>query len=103
MHHFFADDSQLYRFLKPRSTASVHQAVIDTELSVAAAQEWMLANKLKCNADKTELIVFTPSRSTSLSQVSVSIGGISVGVTVFVTLECTKITSYHGVSCKPCL
>ena len=38
----------------------------------------MLSNKLKCNAEKTEMIVITPSRSASLGQVSVSIGGMDI-------------------------
>ena len=79
MHHFFADGSQLYRFFKVRSPESLQQAICGTEISVAAAQEWMLSNKLKCNAEKTEMIMFAPSRSAPLNQVSISIRGTEVG------------------------
>jgi hypothetical protein len=76
--HFFADDAQLYRFVNAKSPEMLHQAVTDTELSVRIAQEWMTSNKLKCNSDKTEVIMITPSRSASPKQVSISIGGVEI-------------------------
>ena len=62
--HTFADDNQLYKFFELKSTESQQEAVDCIEQTVSDALEWMAANKLKCNAEKTEVIVFTPKNKT---------------------------------------
>ena len=76
-HHFFADDSQLYQFFKAKCTTSLHQAITNMEVSVQVAQELMVRNKLKCNADKTEVLTITP-KGTSIAPVSLMISGSEI-------------------------
>lgn len=76
-HHFFADDSQLYRFFQNRNNVSQKQAIQETEHSVQIAQHWMLSNKLKCNPEKTEVLVVTP-KSSPAEDVTIQIEGTEV-------------------------
>jgi hypothetical protein len=76
-HHFYADDSQLFRFFLAKSVMSLVQAVQDTEDSVKLAQDWMLSNKLKCNPDKTELLVITP-KNRAVDNVTIRVGEAEV-------------------------
>ena len=52
----FADDSQLYVFFKPGDTSSEIDAKNRLEMCIKEINEWMNANYLKLNGDKTELI-----------------------------------------------
>lgn len=60
--HMYADDTQLYLPFDLSSPVSAHQAVIKLEDCIEDIRKWMSANKLKLNDDKSELIIFTPSR-----------------------------------------
>lgn len=66
-YHFFADDSQLHDAAEPLLVPSLVQ---ETTLCIGKVSDWMKANKLKMNDEKTEIIpIGTNSR---LKQVSVS-------------------------------
>ena len=60
--HFYADDSQLYIAFKPKCEQTV-DVVKRVEACVAEVKHWMIANRLKLNDDKTELIVFSTRRN----------------------------------------
>ena len=51
--HAFADDTQLYRHCRRTDTAS---AAARLEQCITDVGRWMYANRLKLNADKTELL-----------------------------------------------
>ena len=52
--HFYADDTQLYCSFKPENQTVSVSAI---ESCVKDIDNWMLANRLKLNRDKTELLV----------------------------------------------
>ena len=55
--HFYADDTQLYCPFKLHDQAAAVQAI---ESCLNDIDAWMLANMLKLNRDKTELLVIGP-------------------------------------------
>ena len=55
--HFYADDSQLY---PPLRSADSLQTVLDC---LEEVKVWMGSNFLQINNDKTEVIIFGPSKS----------------------------------------
>ena len=55
--HFYADDTQLYIHLNHKNATS---AMDKLNSCLHDVKNWMDSNKLKLNADKTELIVFVP-------------------------------------------
>jgi hypothetical protein len=73
MHHFYADDSQLYIVFNPRSSLSRDDAVKKIEACAEDIRIWMTNNFLKLNEDKTELIIVT-SRQMVFDSFSVTIG-----------------------------
>ena len=52
-YHFFADDSQLHDAAEPLLVPSLVQ---ETTLCIGKVSDWMKANKLKMNDEKTEII-----------------------------------------------
>ena len=56
--HFYADDTQLYIHLSPKSTKT---AFTQLQQCLSHVQSWMGSNKLKLNPDKTEFILFGSS------------------------------------------
>ena len=77
MHHFYADDTQLYVILNPRQDfsaqlQSLNQCVDDIRM-------WMRLNMLKLNDDKTEVLLIGSNNSLNhLRSVSVKVGNASV-------------------------
>ena len=55
--HFYADDSQLYVSFSVKDEHDGSIAVGQLENCVKQIQNWMVVNKLKLNADKTELLL----------------------------------------------
>ena len=58
LYHFFADDSQLYKSFQAISNAIQQSAKMALEQCIASIAQWMFANRLKLNMDKTEFITF---------------------------------------------
>jgi hypothetical protein len=54
----YADDTQIYQVIKPQGDWSDLSGRLERCLSDIA--DWMSANMLKLNQDKTELIIFAP-------------------------------------------
>ena len=54
---FYADDTQLYISFSPLSNEDTHSAMMRLQACVVAIQNWMIVNKLKLNADKTDAIL----------------------------------------------
>ena len=56
--HTYADDTQIYVSVCPTSCNGVRTAVCKLEQCVCKVQNWMSANFLKLNAEKTEVMAF---------------------------------------------
>ena len=52
--HLYADDTQMYISFSPLSNEDTNSAMMRLQACVIAIQNWMIANKLKLNADKTD-------------------------------------------------
>jgi hypothetical protein len=75
--HFYADDTQLYIAFAPDDKEDV--CIQNVEACVSEIRQWMAANYLKLNDDKTEFIVLGSRHSLSkVSSSSVQIGEICV-------------------------
>ncbi|GFS02931.1 reverse transcriptase [Elysia marginata] len=53
-YHIYADDSQLYRLTQVNDISVVIQSLNECVIDVS---EWMAANKLKLNEEKTDIII----------------------------------------------
>ena len=58
LYYFFADDSQIYKSFAAASIGDQERAKTSIEKCIASIAEWMFANRLKLNMDKTEFITF---------------------------------------------
>ena len=58
-YHFYADDTQLYLSFETSSAEDLSICKSTIEDCVRDIDLWMLANKLKLNSDKTEILVFS--------------------------------------------
>ena len=58
-YHFFTDDTQLYLSFETSSAEDLSICKSTIEDCVRIIDLWMLANKLKLNSDKTEILVFS--------------------------------------------
>ena len=56
-YHLYADDTQMYIAFKPSDPQSVSTSVNTIETCAANVIDWLTDNKLKCNGDKTELLI----------------------------------------------
>ena len=69
--HFYADDTQIYLSFNPtdalQSKSLIEECIQDVQL-------WMVANKLKLNGDKTELLVLTARQRPEPPLDSIKIG-----------------------------
>ena len=55
--HCYADDSQLYLSFNPSCAVSQDDAIRSMETCISDVKQWMTADKLMLNDDKTEFIV----------------------------------------------
>ena len=55
--HCYADDSQLYLSFNPSCAVSQDEAIRSMETCISDVKQWMIADKLMLNDDKTEFIV----------------------------------------------
>ena len=71
----FADDSQLYNKLNPKCPKSQMNAKTTLEHCLNRVSDWMTANRLKLNGNKTEFIPFgTKTHLARLSFEEITIG-----------------------------
>ena len=54
--HLYADDIQLYISFSPLSKEDTNSAMMRLPACIVAIQNWMIVNKLKLSADKTDTI-----------------------------------------------
>ena len=76
--HIYADDTQLYLAIKPITQQAVDIGVARLEgcLTDILVYTWMSQNKLKLNADKTEVLVLgTLKQRAKISVPSISVNG----------------------------
>ena len=53
-HHLYADDTQIYTSF---NTSNMNSKMSDLQSTLISVQDWMFANKLKLNPDKTEFML----------------------------------------------
>ena len=76
----YADDTQLYLSLKPNTSSSQYEAIIEKiGLCIKAIRAWMITDKLKLNDGKTEfLIIGTRQQLSKVHIEKLSVGDVSV-------------------------
>ena len=73
--HIYADDTQIYMSFTPNINC-ISLSISRIEECIKAIEAWMLANRLKLNGDKTEmLIIGTHQQCRKLSNISINAGG----------------------------
>ncbi|CAC5412707.1 unnamed protein product [Mytilus coruscus] len=83
-YHCYADDTQVYMFIKPLDNWVNYFSKL--ELCLSDISSWMSTNMLKLNQDKTELIIFTPKHL----KASVPNLQLKVGNKVISSVSCVK-------------
>ena len=79
--HAYADDTQLYISIKPINQRVVDEGVARLENCLTDIYTWMSQNKLKLNADKTEVLVMgNPQMRAKISIPSITVNGVIVPV-----------------------
>ena len=58
--HFYADDTQLYMGFDPTDHEHTTSVLTQVENCINDRRIWMVENKLKRNADNTEVLILTP-------------------------------------------
>ena len=79
--HAYADDTQLYISIKPINQRVVDEGVAKLKNCLTDIYTWMSQNKLKLNADKTEVLVMgTPQMRAKISIPSITVNSVIVPV-----------------------
>ena len=74
--HIYADDTQLYLSIKPITYQAVDIGVARLEGCFTDIHTWMSQNKLRLNADKTEVLVLgTLKQRAKIAVPSISVNG----------------------------
>ena len=72
-------DQQIYLSFKPVKLEDKENCIRRLEACIAKIREWMMANMLKLNDDKSELVIFgTKQQLAKIGEVSIAIGNIRV-------------------------
>lgn len=75
-YHQYADDTQVYCDLSPRSPALLNTGVVKVEKCLEEVKLWMAQNKLKLNESKTECIIFsTKQNHHQFGNIKITFGG----------------------------
>jgi hypothetical protein len=75
--HGYADDTQLYCAIKPKSPELLSQQLRRMERCLESVRIWMKKNKLKLNDDKTELLIIC-SKPELVKNVTIKIGNATI-------------------------
>jgi hypothetical protein len=81
MYHLYADDTQLYVSIDSSNPISINHTRERLVKCIAEIKLWMTENKLKFNADKTEVMVISSGfNKRQLSVLDLTVGDDVVGV-----------------------
>jgi hypothetical protein len=81
-YHFYADDSELYLSFEPNDACDEKAAHEKISACLASIKEWMFANKLKLNDEKTEYIIIGRKHDTEKTRINnVTVGNEVVSKT----------------------
>ena len=87
--HIYADDTQIYFFIKPTTATESIRRVEDCLSSI---HQWMTSNYLKLNSDKTEVLLIGTYQQLAKYRInSISVAGIQV------TLQQTPVRNFGVV------
>ena len=86
----YADDTQLYLHCKPTETGT---AVTTLELCLAAIGQWISANRLKLNSDKskTELLWTGTGTSSRLKALTSSLLAVNIGLFTVIPTDTARL------------
>ena len=78
--HLYADDTQLYISFSPLSNEDTNLAMMRLQACVVAIKKkWMIANKLKLNADKTDaILICSPPIKNNIDMPRIELGNMTV-------------------------
>ena len=77
--HLYAGDTQLYISFSPLSNEDTNLAMMRLQACVVAIQNWMIANKLKLNADKNDAILIgSPRIKNNIDMPRIELGNMTV-------------------------
>jgi len=76
--HLYADDTQLYKAFNPTISDEQGSAVSSLQEVCVQTKSWMAANKLKLNAEKTEVLAVTPKHKPALTPITLHVGNTTV-------------------------
>ena len=78
-YHKFADDLQIYVDYNPATSGEVERVQLLLKACIEDVQQWMLMNKLKLNADKTEYITFlSPFQLKKFGLFDIQVGDVTI-------------------------
>ena len=78
-YHLYTDDQQIYLSFKPIKSGDKENCIRRLGACIVEIRVWMMANMLKLNDDKSELIMFgTKQQLAKIGEVSIAIGNILV-------------------------
>ena len=79
IYHLYTDDQQIYLSFKLVKTGYKVNCINRLEICIAEIREWMTANMLKLNDEKTKFIIFgTKQQLVKIGEVSIVISSIQV-------------------------
>ena len=79
--HVYADDTQLYISFSPLSNEDTHSAMMRLQACVVAMQNWVIVNKLKLNADKTDaILICSPRVKNNIDMPHIDLGNMTVPI-----------------------
>ena len=77
--HLYTDDTQLYISFSPLSNEDRHSAMMRLQACVVVIQNWMIANKLKLTADKTDaILICSPRIKNNIDMPHIELGNMTV-------------------------
>ena len=77
--HLYSDDTQLYISFSPLSNEDMNSAMMRLQACVVDIQNWMIANKLKLNADKTDaILICSPRIKNNIDMPHIELGNMTV-------------------------